>query len=311
MQLVGKIFANHPGCAGVKIWQLAPAVWLKPGQMPACDKDRHGTGYAGEYFIFDLATIHEFLSHLLDNMYVQFGDELLRQAIGTPMGTNCASLLANFYLAMYELAFLENLANIKNNTANAPAKRQQAQHIVSGFLMTGRYIDDLLSINNPYLKFLLYTSQTLFYHDLHGIYPDTLLLTCAHSGTEVPYMDISIRPSGQGSRLTTVLYDKRRHEPLASLYTIKYPHMSSNISDTDKFNIVTSQFHRFLAIILSRHDFVVSMADVIMTLVGKGYPIHGLLMKTYVLCWRHPESYGIRADKLITQISRAVRGLMG
>jgi len=95
--------------------------------------------------------------------------------------------------------------------------------------MTGRYIDDLLSINHPYLKFLLYTSQTLFYSDLHGIYPDTLLLSCAHSGTSVPYMDICIRPSGHGSRLTTVLYDKRQHEPLSSLFIIKYPDMSSNI----------------------------------------------------------------------------------
>ena len=100
-------------------------------------------------------------------MYVQFGDELLQQVIGTPMGTNCASLLANFYLAMYELAFTENLASIKNNAANPPAKKAQAGHILSAFLMTGRYIDDLLSINNPYLRFLLYTSQTLFYDDLH------------------------------------------------------------------------------------------------------------------------------------------------
>ena len=124
-------------------------------------------------------------------------------------------------------------------------------------------------------------------------------------------MDISVRPSGQANRLTTLLYDKRRHEPLASLYIIKYPHMSSNISVTAKFNIITSQYHRFRSIILSRQNFVVSMADVVMTLAGKGYPIHELLMKTYVLCWRHPESYGVQADKLITQISRAVRGLMG
>ncbi len=133
---------------------------------------------------------------------------------------------------------------------NPPAKQTQAKQILSSFLMTGRYIDDLLSINNPYLEILLYTNQTLFYHDLHGIYPDTLLLKCAHSGTQVPFMDISIRPSGQGSRLTTVLYDKRRHEPLSSLFIIKYPHMSSNISDTAKFNIITSQYHRFLSIIL-------------------------------------------------------------
>ena len=263
------------------------------------------------FFIYDLDTIAEFLRHLLDDMYVQFGDQLLRQVMGRPMGTNCASLLANFYLAMYELAFLENLADLATNTTNPQAKQTQAKHILKSFLMTGRYIDDLLSINNPYLKFLLYTSQTLFYHDLHGIYPDTLLLTCAHSGTEVPFMDISIRPCGHGNRLTTVLYDKRRHGPLSSLFIIKYPHMSSNISETAKFNIITSQYHRFLSTILSKDNFVASMADVIMTLSSKGYPIHELLTRTYFLCWQHLESYSIQADKLITHISAAVHRLMG
>ena len=311
MQVVGKIFASHSQHAGIKVWEAAPAVWLTASQMPARDSDRHGTGYAGNFFIYDLETIAEFLRHLLDDMYVRFGDQLLRQVMGTPMGTNCASLLANFYLAMYELAFLENLANLATDTTNPQAKQTQAKHILKSFLMTGRYIDDLLSINNPYLKFLLYTSQTLFYHDLHGIYPDTLLLKCAHSGTEVPFMDISIRPSGRGSRLTTVLYDKRRHEPLSSLFIIKYPHMSSNISETAKFNIITSQYHRFLSIILSKDNFVASMADVIMTLSSKGYPIHELLTRTYFLCWQHLESYSIQADKLITHISAAVHRLMG
>ena len=157
MQLVGKVFASDSQRAGIKVWDEAPAVWLTAAQMPARDSDRYGTGYAGTFFIYDLDTIAEFLRHLLDNMYVQFGDQLLRQVIATPMGTNCASLLANFYLAMYELAFLENLANMATNTMNPQAKQTQAKQILKSFLMTGRYIDDLLSINNPYLKFLLYT----------------------------------------------------------------------------------------------------------------------------------------------------------
>ncbi len=124
MQLIGKVFTSHPQHAGIKIWDEAPAVWLTATQMPTRDCDRHGTGYAGKFFIYDLDTIAEFLRHLLDNMYVQFGDQLLQQVIGTPMGTNCASLLANFYLAMYELAFLENLANLANDAMNLQAKHR-------------------------------------------------------------------------------------------------------------------------------------------------------------------------------------------
>ncbi|DBA89366.1 TPA: hypothetical protein ACH3X1_016227 [Trebouxia sp. C0004] len=294
LQLVGKIFASHLQHAGIKVWDEAPAVWLTAAQMPTQDRDRHGTGYAGRFFIYDLDTIAEFLRQLLDDMYVQFGDQLLRQVMGTPMGTNCASLLANFYLAMYELTFLENLASLTNNTLNPQAKRTQARQILLSFLMTGHYIDNLLSINNPYLRFLLYTNQTLFYHDLHG---------SLHG-----HQHQALRP-WEPPHL--VLYDKRRHEPLSSLFITKYPHMSSNISETAKFNILTSQYHRFLSIILSRDNFVTSMADVIMTLYGKGYPVHELLTRTYFLCWQHSESYSIQADKMITHISTAVHRLMG
>ena len=145
MHLIGKVYASDSQHAGIN----APAVWLTAAQMPTHDSDRHGTGYAGNFFIYDLDTTAEFLRHLLDNMYVQFGDQLLRQVIGTPMGTNCASLLANFYSAMYELAFLENLANLSTDTMNPLAKQTQAKHILKSFLMTDRYIDDLLSIHNP------------------------------------------------------------------------------------------------------------------------------------------------------------------
>ena len=51
------------------------------------------------------------------------------------MGTNCASFLASFYLAMYELAFLDHLANLTNNAMNPPAKPAQAKTILSSFLI--------------------------------------------------------------------------------------------------------------------------------------------------------------------------------
>ncbi len=77
MQLIGKVFASDSQHAGIKVWDEAPAVRLTAAQMPARDSDRHGAGYAGNFFIYDLDTIAEFLRHLLDNMYVQFGDQLL------------------------------------------------------------------------------------------------------------------------------------------------------------------------------------------------------------------------------------------
>ena len=38
----------------------------------------------------------EALTFRLDNIYIRFGFKLYRQTVGTPMGTNCAPLVADF-----------------------------------------------------------------------------------------------------------------------------------------------------------------------------------------------------------------------
>ena len=58
------------------------------------------------------ATVAVWLSFLLSNMFVRFGDQIFLQIQGTPMGTNCASHLASFYLTNYELNFLSRIASV-------------------------------------------------------------------------------------------------------------------------------------------------------------------------------------------------------
>jgi hypothetical protein len=48
----------------------------------------------------------------VDNIYVIFGDQ---QTVGIPVGTKCASLLADFFLCSYEAEFLQNLPWDNNN----------------------------------------------------------------------------------------------------------------------------------------------------------------------------------------------------
>ena len=38
------------------------------------------------------------INFLIDNIYVEFGDQIYQQTIGIPMGTNCAPLLADLFL---------------------------------------------------------------------------------------------------------------------------------------------------------------------------------------------------------------------
>ena len=87
------------------------------------------------------------LEFLIDNIFVEFGGQIFQQTIGIPMGTNCAPLLADLFLYSYEAEFIQMLLNRGEKRFN----------------FTYRYIDDVLSLNNP--KFSEY---------LHHIYSDEL-----------------------------------------------------------------------------------------------------------------------------------------
>ena len=77
------------------------------------------------------------LDFLIDNIFVECGGVIFQQVIGIPMGTNCAPLLADLFLYSYEAEFIQTLIN--------SGKR----HLAKSFCFTFRYIDDVLSINNP------------------------------------------------------------------------------------------------------------------------------------------------------------------
>ena len=59
-----------------------------------------------KYTANDICKMIEFL---VDNIYVRFGGQLFRLMVGIPLGTNCASLLADLFLYSYENEFLDKL----------------------------------------------------------------------------------------------------------------------------------------------------------------------------------------------------------
>ena len=192
--LIEDIFAlpEHENHVGIKVWQTKPAVWLRQHQMPATDQRRSGAGHGGTFTIFDLPTMNIWLCFLLSNMYVSFGGRLWRQICGTPMGTNCASNLANFYFSRYELNFLFNVTHMHNASDSSSALHRVTLQVTQGFLLTQRDIDDLFSVNNLYMQHLLYVDQHYLHPDLHGIYPRSLLVSVADVGTSIDYRDVRI-----------------------------------------------------------------------------------------------------------------------
>ena len=75
------------------------------------------------------------LEYLLNNIYVKYRDNIFRQVIGVPMGTDCAPDLANLFLFAFEYKYIIGLIDVKSDD-------------IKRFKFIYRYIDDLLVLND-------------------------------------------------------------------------------------------------------------------------------------------------------------------
>ena len=112
--------------------------------------------------------IIKMLEFLVDNIFVVFAGKVFQQTVGIPMGTNCAPLLADIFLFLYEGDFIQSLLSTGK------------KHLASRFNLTYRYIDDVLSINNQ--DFESYLGQ---------MYPAELeIKDTKESTTSASYLDL-------------------------------------------------------------------------------------------------------------------------
>ena len=91
---------------------------------------------------------------------------------------------------MCELLTCEVLVRVIHSTPAGSEVHTLARRIGHGSAraMTRRYIDDLSAINNPYLQHLV-CNDTVYYGEIHGTYPRSLLLKRVQAGTSVDYLD--------------------------------------------------------------------------------------------------------------------------
>ena len=107
------------------------------------------------------------LQFLVDNIFNVFGGKVFQQRVGIP-NTNCAPLLADIFLYSYEAKFIHSLLSTGK------------KKLASQFKFTYRYIDDVLSINNP--DFENYLGQ---------MYPAELeIKDTTESNTSASYLDL-------------------------------------------------------------------------------------------------------------------------
>ena len=190
------------------------------------------------------------LEFLVDNIFVVFGGKVFQQIIGIPIGTNCAPLLADIFLYSYEAEFIQSLLSTGK------------KKLASQFNFTYRYIDDVLSINNP--DFDNYLGQ-MYTAELE-------IKDTTENNTFASYLDLllSIESNGQ---LRTSLYDKRDD---FNFHITNFPFLSSNIPSSPAYGVFISQLIRFARACSYYECFILRAARLSPKLLGQGYVMEHL-----------------------------------
>ena len=216
-------------------------------------------GHEGPYFVKEHSDsknkyteddIVNMLEFLVDNIFVVFGGKVFQQIVGIPMGTNCAPLLADIFLYSYEAEFIQSLLSTGK------------KKLASQFNFTYRYIDDVLSINNP--DFVNYLGQ---------MYPAELeIKDTTESNTSASYLDLllSIESDGQ---LRTSLYNKRDD---FNFHITNFPFLSSNIPSSPAYGVFISQLIRYARACSSYECFILRAARLSSKLLRQGYVMERL-----------------------------------
>ena len=189
---------------------------------------------------------HKFLDHirfLIDNIYINVSNKVFKQSIGIPMGTDCAPLLANLFLFFYENKYIKNQLKL-------------SQKVAVKFKHTLRYIDDLLTLNNPH-----------FEQEIPNIYPSQLVLKKTTEATDkLSYLDMYIRIEGR--RFFTSVFDKR---DAFKFYIVNYPFLDSNIPTKPAYGVYISQLVRIGRICDKYADFKDRYLMLTRRLLKQGY----------------------------------------
>ena len=313
----------HPGAVAVIVWKQKglPLRWLNYVPDRLCDTEN------GQRFqAFTPDSIKWLLSFLVEQTFVTFTGRLYHQLLGIPMGISPAVFIANFYLHTYEYDFYRQLLPLQAAGVRSPLHVAALRHlmvagiappggsadvsalVLDSFLYTTRYIDDMYSLANPILQHLTYVNQTWF--GVHGLYPPTLNLAVAHQGAEVFYIDMrvvmSYKYQGLGggrfqgiADFETYLYAKHVHGPFRFLKLIRFPHITSSLSWTAKYNIITTEFHRLTRRVTNHADLWDHLGRIGCDMVCRGYQVVRIMRTVRRLFYRHGVVLGFRGQGIL------------
>ena len=206
------------------------------------------------------------IEFLVDNIYVRFGGQLLRQMVGIPMGTNCAPLLADLFLYSYENEFLDKLV------------KEGKRKLTRKFNLSYRYIDDLISFNN-----------TRFKEFISDIYPKELTISETTESTLIAsHLDL-LFIRDKSNNITTKLDDKR---DAFGFHIVNFPLMSSNIPSAPAYGVFTSQLIRYACCCSNYSHFLLCHRALVTRLQSQGYKVNRLSNTFKKFYGRHTDLIG-------------------
>ena len=195
--------------------------------------------------------IYAVIDFVIDNSYFKFGEKILRQHIGIPMGIDPAPQMANLYLYSYESAFMDKLT--KENYGAAKK-----------FSYTRRYIDDLHTINND--------ENLEIYNSRGSIYPEEMILNKENNqDNKATFLDLDEEIVDKVIKVKT--FDKRE---TFGFEIINYPDLSGNIPRQPAYGIFSSQIIRYVRNCNKYEDIVERIQTLTRKLIKKKFTMDGL-----------------------------------
>ena len=123
------------------------------------------------YIVFNKSNLVECINYLIDNAFVVFNNNVYRQVIGIPMGTNSGPHVANIYLHQYEHEYFRLLFDRGKND------------LLARLEFVFRFQDDLISFND----------HGLLQDSLCEIYPPVMIVNNTNiSACKSNFLDMTI-----------------------------------------------------------------------------------------------------------------------
>ena len=225
------------------------------------DKSFFSKKVYNNYYCFDSELLKQAIRFLLQNTFVSFGNIILRQTKGIPMGGNSSSQFADLSLAKSEFNYMKSLL---------ASKKMNLAKLLSN---NGRYVDDLSVFN--YLNFANLISD---------IYPvDLVMERSGDDNKDINYLDIRIKISN--SIISTEVYNKVEdfNFPVV-MYTFPNSNMPINIG----YNVFYGQLLRYSVICSHVSTFIFSSNKLYCILISRSYNHWQLVLKFRALMKNNP-----------------------